>query len=210
MIKEYISLKQRAEIEIEEKKSRFIGVAQPLNEPDQAQVFLEEQKNRFPDANHHVYAWRLIKPQKFQRYSDAGEPQGTAGMPVMDVLIKQDIVQAGIIVIRYFGGIKLGAGGLVRAYSKTAALAVEKAKPIFWKTHRIYELSSDYSNAEKVRYHLEQLGYLQMQPVYTDKISWRTAVEPERENQFITLLKDLTGDTIQYKKAELKEFPISK
>lgn len=207
---DYFSLKKSAEIEIEEKKSRFIGIASPLLSPDEAQEFLEEQKKRFSDANHHVYAWRFIKPQIYQRYSDAGEPQGTAGMPVLDVLQKQDIVQAGIIVIRYFGGIKLGAGGLLRAYSRAAALAVEKAEPIFWKAHRLYHLVCDYSNAEKVRYYLEQQNYLQMQPEYTDKIAWQVAVKPENEAEFLTLLKDLTGDTILYKKGELKEFPMSR
>ena len=144
-----------------------------------------------------------------QRFSDAGEPQGTAGLPVFDVLDKQGIVQAGIVVVRYFGGIKLGSGGLVRAYGKTASLAVEKAKPILWINHRTFQLTCDYSNAEKVRYQLSTLGYHQTEPVYTDQVSWQVAIKPDQEEIFVALLKDITSDNIVIKKGKMKEFPIS-
>ena len=151
MISQYRSLRDSAEIEYIEKKSRFIGVAAPLQNTKEAEAFVQKQRERFPDATHHVFAWIIIKPQRIQRFSDAGEPQGTAGLPVFDVLDKQDLVQAGIVIVRYFGGIKLGAGGLVRAYGKAASLAVEKAKPIIWQNHRLFHLTCDYTYAEKVR-----------------------------------------------------------
>ncbi|HHU53874.1 MAG TPA: YigZ family protein [Clostridiaceae bacterium] len=207
MSSDFRSIKKYAEIEFEEKRSRFIGIAKPLENPAEAEEFIAEQRSRFPDATHHVYAWILNKPQHLQRYSDDGEPQGTAGLPVLDVLQKQNLVQAGIVVIRYFGGVKLGAGGLVRAYSKSASLAIETAEPIIWLTHRMYKLRCDYSNAERVRFQLNQLKYNQTDPEYTVDVSWEVAVRPENEESFIILLKDLTSDNINYQRGKLQLFP---
>ena len=209
MISQYRSLRDSAEIEYIEKKSRFIGVAAPLQNTKEAEAFVQKQRERFPDATHHVFAWIIIKPQRIQRFSDAGEPQGTAGLPVFDVLDKQDLVQAGIVIVRYFGGIKLGAGGLVRAYGKAATLAVEKAKPIIWQNHRLFHLTCDYTYAEKVRYQLELLNYHQLEIEYTDQVSWQVAVEPTEEERFLILLKDLTSDKIKVEKGKMQEFPIS-
>lgn len=209
MISDYKSLKQYAEIEFNEKRSRFIGIAKPLSSPAEAEEFIAVQKKRFPDATHHVYAWIISQPQQVQRFSDDGEPQGTAGLPVLDVLQKQKLVQAGIVVVRYYGGVNLGGGGLVRAYSKSAALAVEEAQPIIWLTHRVYNLTCDYAHAERVRFQLDQLNYHQTNPVYTVDVSWQVAVRPQKEKQFIKLLKDLTSDNIIYKRGVEKSFPSS-
>lgn len=209
MISDYYSIREHAEIEFEEKRSRFIGIAKPIKNVNEAEEFIAKQKSRFPDANHHVYAWIIDKPQRLQRYSDDGEPQGTAGLPVLDVLQKQDLLQAAVVVVRYFGGVKLGAGGLVRAYSKAAAEVVKKAQPINWLTHRIYDLVCDYSNAERVRYQLSQLNYHQSQPEYTADVKWQVAVRPTDEKNFIALLQDLTSDNIEYTRKDLKEFSTS-
>lgn len=206
MNSDYYSVKEYAEIEFEEKRSRFIAIAKPITDPKEAEEFIAEQESRFPDANHHVYAWIIDRPQRLQRYSDDGEPQGTAGMPVLDVLRKQDLVQTIIVVVRYFGGVKLGAGGLVRAYSKAAAEAIKKAQPISWLLHRIYDLACDYSNAERVQYQLSQLNYHQSEPEYGADVKWQVAVRPNNEESFIILLKNLTSDNIKYKRGELKEF----
>ncbi|MDI9490172.1 MAG: YigZ family protein [Clostridiaceae bacterium] len=207
MSSDYYSIKQMAEVEFEERRSRFIGIAKPLTTSEQAEEFISEQKKRFPDATHHVYAWIIDRPQHLQRYSDDGEPQGTAGLPVLDALQKQNIVQAGVVVVRYYGGIKLGTGGLVRAYGKSAVMAIEKAVPINWLTHRMYDLTCDYANAERVRFQLNQLSYPQTEPEYTADVSWQVAVRPKKEQEFITLLKDLTSDNIIYKRGKQKQFP---
>lgn len=207
MSSDFHSIKQYAEIEFEEKRSRFIGIAKPLTDAAEAEQFVAEQRSRFPDATHHVYAWVINKPQQLQRFSDDGEPQSTAGLPVLDVLQKQKIVQAGVVVVRYYGGVKLGTGGLVRAYSKSASMAVEKAIPIIWLTHRMYKLNCDYANAERVRFQLNQLKYQQTEPEYTVDVSWEVAVRPEDEDIFITLLKDLTSDNINFERGSKQLFP---
>ena len=204
----YLSLARSSRIELEEKKSRFIALAKPVENVEEAQGFLREQQQKYPDATHHVYAWILAKPQMAQSFSDDGEPQGTAGMPVLDVLAKQGLVQAAVIVVRYFGGIKLGAGGLVRAYSKAASQAVEEAGIVRWLTHQMYRLSSDYGLAEKLRYQLDQLGYRQEEPIYQAKVEWEVAVALGREEEFIDLVKDLTADRVVYHKGEIREFPL--
>ncbi len=205
----YQSLTHFAKVEIEEKKSRFIGMAKPLQNEADAKLFIAEQREQYKDANHHVYAWLLHKPQHLQRFSDDGEPQGTAGLPVYDCLAKRNITQAGIVVVRYFGGIKLGAGGLVRCYSKAAALAVEAAIPVLYVQHRMYTVYADYADVERLRYQLKQLGYRQTEPQYAANVFWQVAVKEDQTEQFIATLKDLTNDTIIYKKEDLQEFPIS-
>lgn len=206
---EYQSLSHFATVEIEDKKSRFIGFAKPIQSIEEAEEFVEEIKNKHKDATHHVFAWKLHKPQQMQRFSDDGEPQGTAGMPVYDVLMKRNITQAIIVVVRYFGGIKLGAGGLVRCYSKAASLAVEEAKPIKYLQHQMYSLRIDYANADKLRYQLDQYGYHQTDPQYQEDVSWDVAVKKDETESFIKCLKDITNDSVQYKKGDLQEFPIS-
>ncbi len=112
-----------AQIELEEKKSRFIAACRPLTDESEANAFVNGIRQQYPDATHHVYAWILGGDNILQRFSDDGEPQGTAGLPVLDVLRKQNIDQAGIVVTRYFGGTLLGTGGLVHAYGRSAAMA---------------------------------------------------------------------------------------
>lgn len=204
----YLSLARSSQIELEEKKSRFIGLAKPVGDVEEAQEFLSEQKQKYPDATHHVYAWILAKPQMTQSFSDDGEPQGTAGMPVLDVLAKQDLVQAAVIVVRYFGGVKLGAGGLVRAYSKAASLAVEQAGIVRWLAHRMYRLSADYALTERLRYQLDQLGYRQTEPLYQAHVEWQVAVALDKEEEFIALVKDLTADRVLCHKEGIREFPL--
>ena len=111
----YRTVASSSQIELEEKKSRFIAVCRPLVNEIEANAFVSGIRQEYPDATHHVYAWILGGETILQRYSDDGEPQGTAGIPVLDVLRKNGIDQAGIVVVRYFGGTLLGTGGLVHA-----------------------------------------------------------------------------------------------
>ena len=124
-MKDYITLNQRAQDEFVERKSRFIGTATPVSTQEEAIAFIDEMRSKYWDATHNVYAYILRDGTK--RYSDDGEPQGTAGVPVLDVLQKEGLTDLCVVVTRYFGGILLGAGGLVRAYSHGAKIAVDAA-----------------------------------------------------------------------------------
>lgn len=126
---EYITVKEYGFDEFTEKKSRFIGYGKPVKTQEEAVEFINEIRSKHWDATHNVYAYVLSDGQ-IMRYSDDGEPQGTAGVPVLDVIKKMGITDIAVVVTRYFGGIMLGAGGLVRAYSHGAGIAVAAAKPV--------------------------------------------------------------------------------
>ncbi len=123
---EYRTLHTSAEDEFTEKRSRFIGYARPVTTEEEALEFIAQIKKQHWDAKHNVYAY-VLRDGQIRRYSDDGEPQGTAGIPVLDVLLKGNITDAAIVVTRYFGGILLGGGGLVRAYGHAASIAVKAA-----------------------------------------------------------------------------------
>ena len=128
MENDYLTLKKEAEAEFTEKRSRFIGYCKPVATEQDAIDFINQIRQKHRDARHNVYAYIVNDNGNLsQRYSDDGEPQGTGGMPVLDVLAKKGITNACIVVTRYFGGILLGAPGLVRAYGKAASKAIEEA-----------------------------------------------------------------------------------
>lgn len=154
----YITVKKEARAEFTEKRSRFIGSIRPVSSEQEAIAFINEIRSSFPDARHNVYAYNVLQGGVFgRRYSDDGEPQGTGGMPVLDVLLKQSIVNAAIVVTRYFGGVLLGAPGLVRAYGHAASLAVNGSGIICMELCRELTVTVDYSMYGKLRKCLE--GY---------------------------------------------------
>ncbi|MGI6776605.1 MAG: YigZ family protein [Acetivibrionales bacterium] len=127
MKKEYRTVSKLAEAEIEEKKSRFIATVKPVSTEEEAQEFINEMKKRYWDATHNVYAYYIEGEAAIQKFSDDGEPSGTAGLPVLEVLKKAQVQDLVVVVTRYFGGTLLGAGGLVRAYSRSASAGIEAA-----------------------------------------------------------------------------------
>jgi uncharacterized YigZ family protein len=127
IIMSYFTIKDEATAEFKEKKSIFIGHAKRVENEDDAKEFVQEVKNKHKQARHNVYAYIIGENRNIQRYSDDGEPQGTGGIPMLEVLKKNDITDVAVVVTRYFGGILLGTGGLARAYSKGASLAIKEA-----------------------------------------------------------------------------------
>ena len=126
-ITSYKTTEKEAQDEFVEQRSRFIGYVRPVKTEEEALAFIEEKKKQHWDARHNVYAY-VLREGGIQRYSDDGEPHGTAGVPTLDVLLKSGVTDVCVVVTRYFGGILLGAGGLVRAYTKSAKLALEAAQ----------------------------------------------------------------------------------
>jgi len=141
---EYITVQKASNDEFVEKRSRFIGYISPVKTEQEAVEFIKTIKSKHWDATHNVYAYSLREGNIF-RYSDDGEPQGTAGIPVLDVLRKKGITDAVVVVTRYFGGIMLGAGGLVRAYTKGAVVAVTAGVPICMRECLLCRLECDYT-----------------------------------------------------------------
>ncbi len=144
----YTTVRREAHVEFEEKRSLFIGHAIHVDNEDEALDFIKQIKKEYSDATHNCFAY-LLNGGITARYSDDGEPQGTAGVPMLETIRKSGVSDVCIVVTRYFGGILLGAGGLVRAYSHSAAIAIEGAEVVNYEPYSIYELRCGYSEYQK-------------------------------------------------------------
>lgn len=145
----YKTIHHRSKFEFEDRKSVFIGEALPVTDESEAISFLESVKKRYPDARHHVYAY-VIRDNSIMRFSDDGEPQGTAGIPILDIIRKRGLTDIAVVVTRYFGGTLLGTGGLVRAYSASAQGAIEEAQIITYDLYTEVSMSASYSDFQKL------------------------------------------------------------
>ena len=163
---EWMTLSEEARIEYDAKKSMFIAQAKQIKNNDEVMAFLQQIRKEHPEANHHVYAWRLGGESSYQKYSDDGEPSGSAGMPVLDVLRKNNIEDAVIVVTRYFGGTLLGTGGLVRAYGRSAFEAVKAAQPVTYCICELYRIMISYSYLDKLLFALEKNDFVVKSPAY--------------------------------------------
>lgn len=142
--KSYKTIKSASSDEFIVKKSRFIGYVKPVTTVRQAMEFISEIKSKHWDATHNVYAY-VLRDGQTRRFSDDGEPQGTAGIPSLDVLLKEDVTDCCVVVTRYFGGIMLGAGGLVRAYSHGAKIALDAGGIITMSLCKTVSVKTDYN-----------------------------------------------------------------
>ena len=142
--KNYLTIAKEATDEFVERKSRFMGFIKPVTTEEEALAFIREKQKKYWDATHNVYAY-VLNGGNLCRFSDDGEPQGTAGIPVLDVLRKEGLVDCVVVVTRYFGGILLGAGGLVRAYSHGAKIAVDAAGVVEMRKCLLGEIVCDYA-----------------------------------------------------------------
>ena len=147
----YTTLEHEGEAEFTEKRSVFIAHARPISSEEEALAYIKKQKSDYADARHNVWAY-MMKGEIVARYSDDGEPQGTAGIPVLDVLEKSGVVDICVVATRYFGGILLGGGGLVRAYSHTAKIALDAAQKLTMAECKELEIRVDYSLYGKLNY----------------------------------------------------------
>ena len=144
----FTTLREEAHVEFEEKRSIFIGHAIRTDTEEAAQDYIKMIKKQYNDATHNVSAYTL-KGGIIARYSDDGEPQGTSGVPTLDAIRKSGVDNACVVITRYFGGTLLGAGGLVRAYSHTASLALEAAGIITYEPYSVFELTCGYSEYQR-------------------------------------------------------------
>ncbi len=166
----YITIKNLGEDRFKEKKSEFIGYAKRVDNDDEAKTFLNEIKNMHKQARHNCSAYVIGKDQNIQRYSDDGEPQGTAGIPILEVMKKNKITDCAIVVTRYFGGILLGTGGLTRAYTKGASIAI-KAAGIVEKVDGLkLRFEIEYDLFGKIQHICEQKSWHIENTEYSDKV----------------------------------------
>lgn len=156
--------------ELVEKKSRFIATVEPVDSEEQALAFIERMRKKYWDASHNCYAYIIGEKNELQRCSDDGEPSQTAGRPMLDVLLGEEIHNTCVVVTRYFGGTLLGTGGLVRAYSGAAKEGLANAAIVTKILARELELTSDYTDIGKIQYILAQKGTIALDTQYSDRV----------------------------------------
>ncbi|MBP3326634.1 MAG: YigZ family protein [Coprococcus sp.] len=152
MIEAYNTIVNSGQDEIVEKKSRFIGYAVPVKSEEEAYALIESIKKKHYDARHHCFAFAIGNENTLYRFSDDGEPQGTAGKPILEVITGQNVVDICIVVTRYFGGTLLGTGGLVRAYTEAAKLALDDAGIKTMELVKVVKITTSYNDSGKIQY----------------------------------------------------------
>ncbi|MGL5641166.1 MAG: YigZ family protein [Paraclostridium sp.] len=176
-------------------KSTFIGYAKPVKTEEEAVEFINEIKKKHKDARHNVWAYTVGKNMNIQRYSDDGEPQGTAGIPTLEVIKKEDLRDVVVVVTRYFGGIKLGAGGLVRAYTKGAKIGLEAGKIIDKVMYQEVKIKIDYNQLGKVQNEIMNMGYFIKDTVYEDNVVIIVYSKFDEVESLVDKVNDLTSAT---------------
>lgn len=168
---------QGGEDEIVEKKSRFIAAVEPVESEEDALAFIEAVRKKHWDARHHCFAYVIGDRNELARCSDDGEPQGTAGRPMLDVLLNEGIHNVVVVVTRYFGGVLLGTGGLVRAYSGAVKAGLASSVIITRMNGIKLEICTDYAGLGKIQYILGQRGIRILNSEYTDAVRLEVLLE---------------------------------
>ncbi len=197
----YITLKSYAEASFIEKKSEFIGYICPVKTNEEAVEFINTIKSKNRKATHNVYAY-ILRDGNISRYSDDGEPQGTAGVPVLDVLQKEGLTDVCCVVTRYFGGILLGGGGLVSAYSHSASIAVHAAERMIMLSCYKFDITADYNLYGKISYVFPEFEAKIIDTVFDANVNISLFIKSELSDLFEEKLIDITNDNIIIKKSD--------
>jgi len=192
----HITLSGRGESLLEERKSTFLGYAMPVDNEQEAIDFINEIRHKHADARHNVYAY-VIEKNNTVRYSDDGEPQGTAGIPVLEVLKKNGIKNAVIVVTRYFGGILLGTGGLVRAYSACAKLAVDEAGILELEPFAQLSFGVDYSLYQKVQYEMDKFDIIVDEVTFLENVNVKLAIKQAQAERFCERIREFSAGRVE-------------
>ena len=206
----YITIANEFRTEYIIEKSHFIATIAPVSTEEEAQAFIQRISKEFWDATHNCTAYAIGPRQEQQRSSDNGEPSGTAGKPMLEVLKKTTITNVAVVVTRYYGGIKLGAGVLIRAYSHSVAKAVQEGPKLLIAPRQIVSLTIDYSYFGSVERQLQTLE-LPYQSTFTDTISLEIYVEPSFVSELETTITNLTGGNLLWELQDIRmvELPYS-
>ena len=176
-------------------KSTFIGYAKPIKTEEEAIEFINEIKKKHKDATHNVWAYTIGETMNIQRYSDDGEPQGTAGIPTLEVIKKEDLRDVVAVVTRYFGGIKLGAGGLVRAYTKGAKVGIEAGIVIEKVKYTEVKIKIEYTQLGRIQNEIMNLGFKVKDTIYSEDVELIVYARNEEAQSLVDRMIDITSGT---------------
>ena len=202
MLDLYKTVYRGGEAEIVEKKSRFIATVRLVETEEEALQFIEEMRKRYWNANHNCFAYVIGERRETVRASDDGEPSGTAGRPMLDVLLGEELYNTAVVVTRYFGGTLLGTGGLVRAYSKAVQEGLKNTVMIEKKSGSLMEIRTDYTGVGKIQYLLGQKKIPVLQADYTDIVALRVILPVREEKKFCQDVTEATNGKAEIRKEE--------
>jgi uncharacterized YigZ family protein len=202
MLKHYLTVKQTGSHEIIIQKSRFIGHVKRTETEEEAQAFIQEIKKKHYNATHNCSAYMIGEHNQIQKANDDGEPSGTAGVPILEVLKKKDLKDTTVVVTRYFGGIKLGAGGLIRAYSKSTSEAIDAVGVVKRQLMKHIMLTVDYTLLGKLENELRSSSYFLKDIDYLEKVTFHLYIEVDDVEKFVSWIIDLTNNQVEIQQGE--------
>ncbi len=200
IVKGFLTIKENVQAEIVEKKSKFIANLFYIENIEEAEKIIKETRKKYFDARHNCIAYRVIEDgQIIERFSDDGEPSGTAGAPMLNILQKNGYVNVLIVVTRYFGGILLGTGGLVRAYSDSLTLAIEKSIKIEKRLGNQLEVIVDYSELDNFKYYCRNNKINIIESTFEEKIICKIEMENDKKEKLVEDFNTKKVKIIEYK-----------
>ena len=207
--RQYVTLAAPGSARLESRRSVFIAASGAVASAAEAEAFVADQRERYPDARHHCYAWRSGLPGEMQqqKYSDDGEPSGTAGLPILSCLEGPGLTNAVVVVTRYFGGTLLGTGGLVHAYGSAAAQAVSAAGTVHMRLMRALELTVDYKVYDGLVRGLASSGWFMDEADYGARVSFTLWVPPGEVDHATARLNDLTMGSVDIQEGSVRYMP---
>ncbi|TXL65015.1 YigZ family protein [Cerasibacillus terrae] len=208
MLSTYFTVKNEGSDEIIIQKSRFIGYVKRVETEEAAQEFIHHIKKKHHDATHNCSAYIIGEHDQIQKANDDGEPSGTAGVPILEVLKKQHLKDTAVVVTRYFGGIKLGAGGLIRAYSSTTSQAIKTTGIVKRQLMQGFSVIVEYPLLGKLENALRNSEYILRDIHYLDKVDIHIYVEDGQENTFCKWITELTSAQAEIKETDKKYLEI--
>ncbi|MCO0595884.1 YigZ family protein [Peribacillus butanolivorans] len=203
MLPHYLTVKGRGEHEIVIEKSRFIAHIARVESEEVAQAFIQEIKKKHKDATHNCSAYMIGEQNQIQKALDDGEPSGTAGVPILEVLKKKDLKDTAVVVTRYFGGIKLGAGGLIRAYSKATSEGINTTGVVNRKLMRVISTNVDYTWLGKLENELRSSIYQIKEIQYLEQVNLLVYVEEAQKQAYTNWMTELTNGQSRITEGEM-------
>ncbi|TCT20461.1 putative YigZ family protein [Melghiribacillus thermohalophilus] len=204
MLNQYYTVKKEGSNQIVIQKSRFIGYVKRVETEEEAQAFIQAIKKKHHDATHNCSAYMIGENDQIQKANDDGEPSGTAGIPILEVLKKKQLKDTAVVVTRYFGGIKLGAGGLIRAYSRATSEALQMTGIVRRQLMKQIIVESDYALLGKLENELRSSSYIIDGMEYTDKVKLNIYVPKDEEETALNWLINLTSNQITITHGQMK------
>ncbi len=207
MLEKYLSVAGETQTEKIIEKSRFITISRHVESEEEAKEFVAKISKKYSDATHNCYAYISDKLSNFLRFSDDGEPQGTAGMPILEVIRSKQLAETAVVVTRYFGGIKLGAGGLVRAYSGCAAENLDAAQKVLYETCSELKVTVDYPLIDAALRFFGEVNAGVIDTGYLNEVIFTVVIKRAEKDGFVSTLKNRLCGKVKIEKSREYFFP---